>query len=69
MEILYGLIMLIVFILGIVVGFVAPLLLKKYVQELINKNIKPEEEKEYQKVTSLTKDLIDEWQNGGEDDE
>ena len=72
MEILYGIALLIVFIIGVSTGVLIPYFIKKYITQINNEidNKKMEEEKEQTgKPTSLTQDIIDEWQNGGVDDE
>lgn len=72
MEILYGIVLLIVFIIGVSTGVLIPYFIKKYITQINNEldNKKMEEEKEQNgKPTSLTQDIIDEWQNGGVDDE
>lgn len=72
MEILYGIVLLIVFIIGVSTGMLIPYFIKKYITQINNEldNKKMEEEKEQNgKPTSLTQDIIDEWQNGGVDDE
>lgn len=64
MEYLYGIMLFISFLLGIVIGlklpFISDKLGKVIIREYSNDNIRPQTT-----VNNLTPDLIDEWQNGG----
>lgn len=64
MEYLYGIMLFISFLLGIVIGLKLPFISDKMgkviIREYSNDNIRPQTS-----VNNLTPDLIDEWQNGG----
>ena len=64
MEYLYGIMLFISLLLGIVIGlklpFISDKLGKVIIREYSNDNIRPQTT-----VNNLTPDLIDEWQNGG----
>lgn len=70
MEILYGIVLLIVFITGFGVGITIPFFVKKYTQDLLNKcNNEIKEEKidninEPITVKNLTQDIKEEWMFG-----
>lgn len=68
MEILYGIVLLIVFIAGFGIGVTVPFFVKRYTQDILNKiNTMPQEDKEKDKpitVHNLTQDIKDEWMFG-----
>lgn len=69
MEILYGIAMLIVFLLGLIIGLLVPYYIKKYVNQIQDeyKELKSDNNlRESNKPTSLTDEIIDEWVNGGD---
>lgn len=66
MEILYGIVILLAFIIGFGIGISVPFFVKKYVNEIIEKNksqIIEKEEKDTEPITAknLTKEIQEEW--------
>ena len=69
MEVLYGVILLITFILGLGIGISIPFFVKKYIKqakEELKENEKPIEVSETSKIDYLPKDLLTEWITGEE---
>ena len=70
MEILYGVVMLLAFIVGLGIGLTIPFFIKKYVESLKKEEkplvSQPEETKEDDIVKYLPKDLLNEWMTGEE---
>lgn len=70
MEILYGVVMLLAFIVGLGIGLTIPFFIKKYVESLKKEEkplvSQPEEIKEDDRFKFLPKDLLNEWMTGEE---
>lgn len=69
MEILYGIVLLIVFVTGFGIGITVPFFVKKYMQDILDKNsaetkIDNKEEDKPITVQNLTQDIKDEWMFG-----
>lgn len=69
MEILYGIVLLIVFVAGFGIGITVPFFVKKYIQDILDKisaetKIDNKEEDKPITVQSLTQDIKDEWMFG-----
>lgn len=69
MEILYGIVLLIVFVTGFGIGITVPFFVKKYVQDILDKisaetKIDNKEEDKPITVQNLTQDIKDEWMFG-----
>lgn len=69
MEILYGIVLLIVFVAGFGIGITVPFFVKKYMQDILDKisaetKIDNKEEDKPITVQSLTQDIKDEWMFG-----
>lgn len=69
MEILYGIVLLIVFIAGFGIGITVPFFVKKYMQDILDKisaetKIDNKEEDKPITVQNLTQDIKDEWMFG-----
>lgn len=68
MEILYGIVLLIVFVAGFGIGITVPFFVKKYMQDMLDKisaetKINNKEDKPIT-VQNLTQDIKDEWMFG-----
>lgn len=61
--------MLIVFLLGLGIGLLIPYYIKKYVNQYHNEYKNEVEVKEKNSPTSLTDEIVDEWLNGGDNNE
>ena len=72
MEVLYGVIMLVTFLIGLGIGLTIPFFIKKYVKQYQEKPIEIKEVKEEQinkevdKLGYYPKDLLQEWMTGEE---
>jgi hypothetical protein len=69
MEILYGIVLLIVFVAGFGIGITVPFFVKKYMQDILDKisaetKIDNKEEDKPITVQNLTQDIKDEWMFG-----
>lgn len=69
MEILYGIVLLIVFVAGFGIGITVPFFVKKYMQDMLDKisaetKIDNKEEDKPITVQNLTQDIKDEWMFG-----
>lgn len=69
MEILYGIVLLIVFVTGFGIGITVPFFVKKYMQDILDKisaetKIDNKEEDKPITVQNLTQDIKDEWMFG-----
>lgn len=69
MEILYGIVLLIVFVAGFGIGITVPFFVKKYTQDMLDKisaetKIDNKEEDKPITVQNLTQDIKDEWMFG-----
>lgn len=69
MEILYGIVLLIVFVAGFGIGITVPFFVKKYMQDIFDKisaetKIDNKEEDKPITVQNLTQDIKDEWMFG-----
>lgn len=69
MEILYGIVLLIVFVAGFGIGITVPFFVKKYIQDTLDKisaetKIDNKEEDKPITVQNLTQDIKDEWMFG-----
>lgn len=69
MEILYGIVLLIVFVAGFGIGITVPFFMKKYMQDILDKisaetKIDNKEEDKPITVQNLTQDIKDEWMFG-----
>jgi predicted membrane protein len=69
MEILYGIVLLIVFVAGFGIGITVPFFVKKYMQDMLDKisaetKINNKEEDKPITVQNLTQDIKDEWMFG-----
>lgn len=69
MEILYGIVLLIVFVAGFGIGIAVPFFMKKYMQDMLDKisaetKIDNKEEDKPITVQNLTQDIKDEWMFG-----
>lgn len=69
MEILYGIILLIVFVAGFGIGMTVPFFVKKYMQDMLDKisaQTKTDNKDEDKPITvqNLTQDIKDEWMFG-----
>lgn len=69
MEILYGIVLLIVFVAGFGIGITVPFFVKKYMQDILDKisaetKIDNKEEDKPVTVQNLTQDIKDEWMFG-----
>ncbi len=69
MEILYGIVLLIVFIAGFGIGITVPFFVKKYMQDMLDKirvETKTDNNEEYEPITvqNLTQDIKEEWMFG-----
>lgn len=69
MEILYGIVLLIVFVTGFGIGITVPFFVKKYMQDMLDKisaetKIDNNEEYEPISVQNLTQDIKEEWMFG-----
>ena len=67
MEILYGIAMLIVFLLGLGLGLLIPYYIKKYINLYTQNNNIEMIKNETNNPTSLTDEIVDEWLNGGDE--
>lgn len=67
MEILYGIAMLIVFLLGLGIGLLIPYYIKKYINQYTQNNNVEMIKNETNNPTSLTDEIVDEWLNGGDE--
>lgn len=75
MEVLYGVIMLVTFLIGLGIGLTIPFFIKKYVKQYQEKTIEIKEvkevkeeqtNKEVDKLGYYPKDLLQEWMTGEE---
>lgn len=69
MEILYGIVLLIVFVAGFGIGITVPFFVKKYMRDILDKisaetKIDNKEEDKPITVQNLTQDIKDEWMFG-----
>lgn len=69
MEILYGIVLLIVFVAGFGIGITVPFFVKKYMQDMLDKisaetKIDNKEEDKPITVQNLTQDIKEEWMFG-----
>ena len=69
MEILYGIVLLIVFVAGFGIGITVPFFVKKYMHDMLDKisaetKIDNKEEDKPITVQNLTQDIKDEWMFG-----
>ena len=66
MEILFGVVLLIVFILGLGIGLTIPFFVKKYVNHIEDNNFKEEKNEQSNKLDYYPTDLLKEWMTGEE---
>lgn len=69
MEILYGIVLLIVFVTGFGIGITVPFFVKKYMQDMLDKisaETKNDNNEEYEPISvqNLTQDIKEEWMFG-----
>lgn len=66
MEIVYGIAMLLVFLIGFGIGISVPFFIKKYVETQKPKEIESKEEEKEDKFKYIPNDLLMEWITGEE---